>query len=376
LQENGTNKRKINIKYQYYESIGFIICCCYNVYEGSDMKNVAFFLLSIFLFVAVCCKGQNSDAAIYTIDGVASVPDNGMTAYLFDINTESIIDSILVDSGRFAFKGVADPVKLCKVSIGQKFVSLILEEGIISADLPNNIVSGGPLNKAFTDYLNQLFQIYDNMPPTQNELLTSLTNLMDSTLNSNSDNIVAAVVLSEMITRYRTGQIDSAVVKLGKDIVELPMVRKIIKQNEAVKKTAIGQKFIDFTIEQPDGRKASLSDYVGKEKYVLVDFWASWCAPCRAEVPNLKEIYAKYKGDKFEIVGVTVGDEAEHSIKAIENDGVVWPQILNGGETLKNLYGRRYIPYMMLLDPDGTIIANNFQGKELEKHLVGIFSEK
>ncbi len=331
------------------------------------MRTVIIFLLSIFLFGVLSCKGQKANTT-YTVKGIASLHDNGKMACLSDFDTGRVIDSTLIDSGRFVFEGLVDTVSLYKVSIGQSFLCLILEEGIISVDMPNRTVSGGSLNKAFTGYFDQFYKIVGSK--------SRLTHFMDSTLNANSDNVVGAVVLSEMANRYGAGQIDSAVAKLSKNIVALPMVRKIMKQNEAVKKTDVGQKFTDFTIEQPDGRRVSLSDYAGKGKYILVDFWASWCAPCRAEVPNLKKIYNKYKGDKFEIVGVTVGDKAEDSQKALANDGVTWPQILNGEDTLKNLYGRRYIPYTMLIDPDGVIIANNLQGEEIEKHLVGIFDRK
>ncbi|MFV0330169.1 MAG: TlpA family protein disulfide reductase [Dysgonomonas sp.] len=132
-----------------------------------------------------------------------------------------------------------------------------------------------------------------------------------------------------------------------------------------MKKTDVGQEFIDFTIEQPDGTKVSLSDYVGKGKYVLVDFWASWCGPCRGEIPNLRELYKKYKGDKFEIVGVAVIDEIKDTQKAIEEDKVEWPQILDSKEVPMRIYGIRSIPHIMLIGPDGTILARNLRGEDM-----------
>ena len=125
-------------------------------------------------------------------------------------------------------------------------------------------------------------------------------------------------------------------------------------------------KFIDFKAVQQDGKEVKLSDYVGKGKYVLVDFWASWCGPCREEIPNLKDIYYQFKGDRFDIVGAPVFDRVEKTLQAVDALGIPWNQILNVPESVSKAYGFNYIPYIILIGPDGTILARDLRGDDIK----------
>ena len=141
---------------------------------------------------------------------------------------------------------------------------------------------------------------------------------------------------------------------------------------EIWKKTAEGQMFTDFTIEQPDGTKASLSDYVGKGKYVLVDFWASWCGPCRGEIPNIKELYDKYHAKGLDVLGVAVWDKPEDTQAAIKELGIVWPQIINAQQIPTELYGIQGIPHIILFAPDGTIAARDLRDEAMKEKVAEV----
>ena len=141
----------------------------------------------------------------------------------------------------------------------------------------------------------------------------------------------------------------------------------------AQQKPSKPEKFIDFEAVQPDGKVVKLSDYVGKGKYILVDFWASWCGPCRDEVPGMKDLWYEFKGDKFDIVGAPVFDKPANTLKAVDELKIPWTQILSVPESVPAAYGFEYIPYIILVGPDGAILETNLRGEGIraavKKHL-------
>ena len=147
-----------------------------------------------------------------------------------------------------------------------------------------------------------------------------------------------------------------------------------IKENvEKMKATAVGKKFTDFEMQTPEGKTVKLSDYVGKGKTVLVDFWASWCGPCRQEMPNVVAAYNEFKAKGFGIVGVSLDNNLESWKKAIKDLNITWAQMsdLKGWQCEgAALYGVRAIPATVLVDQEGTIVARNLRGDELKAKLA------
>ena len=164
--------------------------------------------------------------------------------------------------------------------------------------------------------------------------------------------------------------------KLGEEFPSDKLYTQVKPQLEALKKTAIGQVAPDIELTTPDGKKVKPSDFRGK--YLLLDFWASWCMPCRRENPNVVRMYKKYKDKGFEILGISLDRDKNKWIQAIKSDGLVW----HHGSDLKGwqseaakLYGVSSIPNTFLLDKEGRIIAKGLRGPTLEQKLKELLGE-
>ena len=142
---------------------------------------------------------------------------------------------------------------------------------------------------------------------------------------------------------------------------------------ETIAKTSEGQKYTDFALDTPEGKEVKLSDYVSENKYTLVDFWASWCGPCRKEMPSVAAAYAKYKAKGFGVVGVSLDSNPESWKKGIADLKITWPQMsdLKGWQSeAARLYGVRSIPSTVLVAQDGTIVARDLRGEDIASKLA------
>ena len=155
-------------------------------------------------------------------------------------------------------------------------------------------------------------------------------------------------------------------------IVDLAMLKQeLLKEAQSPQ---AGDMFKDFAVEY-EGKTSRLSDYVGKGQYVLVDFWASWCGSCRKEIPNLIAAYNKHKGQGLQVLGIAAWDKPEATLKAIEEEKVPYPQIINSQQIATDLYGITGIPEIILFAPDGKILRRGLRGPIIEKALAEIFGE-
>jgi len=152
-----------------------------------------------------------------------------------------------------------------------------------------------------------------------------------------------------------------------------PEIQEIIATLDVYCKTAEGKMFVDFTIDLPNGRVTSFSDFVGNGKYCLVDFWASWCGPCRGEIPNIKKVYEEYGPKGLQVLSVAVWDKPEDTEAAAKELGIEWDQIINAQKIPTDLYGIKGIPHIILFGPDGTILKRNLRGSDIEKEVAKYF---
>ena len=155
-------------------------------------------------------------------------------------------------------------------------------------------------------------------------------------------------------------------------------VEEIQKPKESPKSVFIGQQYTDLEMADPEGKMHKISELVGEGKYVLVDFWASWCGPCRAEMPNVLDAYNKFHDKGFEVIGVSFDQKKEAWVKAIGQLKMPWLQIsdLKGWEcAAAPIYKIDAIPDNILIDPQGMIIDRALRGKSLHRRLEKLFAQ-
>jgi thiol-disulfide isomerase/thioredoxin len=166
---------------------------------------------------------------------------------------------------------------------------------------------------------------------------------------------------------------ENLLASLSKEYPENKYVKDYASIVENLKRLPLGSAAPEIRLKSPEGKQISLSGYKGK--IVLIDFWASWCGPCRKENPHTVELYRKYKNKNFEILGVSLDDNADAWKEAIKKDGLAWPQVSElkkwDSEVVKS-YLVDVIPFTVLVDREGKIIAKGLVGDELERKLIEV----
>lgn len=195
----------------------------------------------------------------------------------------------------------------------------------------------------------------------------------------NSDNEVALHALLNLRGLISDEESAEILDSFSAEMLENETVQSLKKGLDARLETSEGKMFKDFTVHsvightrsipaQPIYAEVKLSDYVGKGKYILLDFWSPWCGPCRMEMPNIKAVYDKYKGEKFDVVSIAVWEKkpVEVTIETAAKLDMTWNQINNAGREPAEIYGVEAIPHIILFGPDGTILKRGLHGAEIE----------
>lgn len=198
---------------------------------------------------------------------------------------------------------------------------------------------------------------------------------IDSLVASYPDSYAVALIINNVLTKQRElDEVEKLYAGLTSRVKASFPGQQLQQTIEMMKKTAVGSTAPDFTLQTPDGKDISLADYKGK--YVLLDFWASWCGPCLREVPNVKKMYDKYHPMGFEILSVSLDDKKDNWTNAIEKYDLNWEHVssLQGWKCpIVKLYSVSGVPAMFLLDKEGKIISSELRGEELAEKVASLY---
>ena len=220
--------------------------------------------------------------------------------------------------------------------------------------------------EAFFDKQAEVFQKVQKDPACYDELIE----FCRKTYENNLDNWLGVHAFQFVAQKENDDTIEAMIGRFSPEMQANAMLQERLQKIQTKKATQAGGMFKDLEVTMPDGSVRRLSDYVGRGKYVLVDFWASWCRPCRGEIPYLKAAYEKYAGPKFDIVGVTVSDEMDSAKALVAKEGISWDQLYIEDNKAATVYGFSSIPQIFLFGPDGTLLKREgLRGKGIESAL-------
>ncbi len=346
------------------------------------------------LMAFVSCQEKNSYTIKGTVEGVA----DGDTIYLQDwVDNHFVkVDSTVVKGGSFEFTGVPDSTTLVRyVTYMNDNVQMLaltfMERGTINVELKQqkSKISGTLCNDAYQKFTERYDSVAKVMQDLYRKTMTDsvLTEqqhkdlemeidkkgeeALDMIYHSIEENIGNAMGLQTLLTFGASFTPDRILPLIDKVPAIYANNDELVAMKEhfqVLENTWEGKKFVDFTMSTPGGKEVKLSDYVSKNKYTLVDFWASWCGPCRAEMPLVVKMYNQYKAKGLGIVGVSLDNNLDSWKKGIQALGITWPQMsdLKGWQCEgAKLYGVRSIPHTILISQDGTIVKRDLQGYKL-----------
>ena len=318
------------------------------------MKKV--FILILLSAMAMACSSNT-----YNFKGTVTPTEDIKDALVLmqDLFTGKIDTTVIVD-GQFSFKGKANPNTVAAVTLnvpGPRRALFVPEAGTITANLDSiDCVSGGKLTGSVIGFLNGIRTVGDDED--------AFESFVDSVWSANKTNGAGLFVLSQILPMFESEEELAEYLDGAADfIVNNESVQKEREALKAVSATAAGQPFKEIVGVDADGKPLNLSDFAGKGKYVLIDFWASWCGPCRREIPFLIDVNNKYADKGVQVLGINVWDQEEAAHKAIGDLGINYPVIYTSDSTPTETYGVQGIPQILLIGPDGTILERNLRGE-------------
>ncbi|HEX8576568.1 MAG TPA: TlpA disulfide reductase family protein [Flavobacterium sp.] len=364
-------------------------------------KALIIFLLSVFLF-AFNLIGK------FTISGNSKGFENGTKIYLEKPDDKKgfiIVDSTQINAGKFSFKGAAPEPSVHFITIRgiKEKLAFILEEGKITVSVDKDSIVKGKVtgtknNEDLHNFKTKALLIQDKLLSFQelntkkmtdakaandtiviNQLIkeftalqSKLTSLPVDFLSFNPKSFVSVLLVDAMFNDPSNSveQIKTAYNSLDISLKNTTLGKSIYNKTQKVSAFEIGGKVPDFSAPNPEGKIISLKQSLGK--VTIIDFWASWCGPCRQENPNVVAVYKEFKDKGLTIIGVSLDKDGDKWKEAIAKDNLTWIHVSNlqfWQDPIATLYNIKSIPATFIVDANGVIVAKNVRGSDLRRKI-------
>ncbi|MCC9044185.1 AhpC/TSA family protein [Myroides sp. M-43] len=348
----------------------------------------------------------NKEATGYTITGETKGLEDGVKVYIEKIDLATgnpiAVDSTEVKNNTFSFKGVADQLDQNFLTFAKQEgrVPFVLENGNIVvqydvAHLENSSVSGTKNNDEYMTFNNKVSELEKAIFQYQSDnqdafkaaseskdqvkkdaimagymaLAEKYGDYVDNYVDENPSSFTTLTYVAANTNQYIKEELQEKYNKLDETLKQSTVAKAFKTTIDAIPdaKVKIGDKAPDFSAKSPEGKEISLKESLGK--LTIIDFWASWCGPCRQENPNVVALYAEYHDKGLNIIGVSLDKNKDKWVEAIAVDKLTWNHISNlqgWEEPIAQSYEVRAIPATYLLDENGVVIAKNLRGKKLK----------
>jgi thiol-disulfide isomerase/thioredoxin len=357
------------------------------------------YLMGLCLLTFACKQDPNQ--LILTGTGISTTGD----IYVYDVSENRPLDTIKITDGSFVYtREITGDSKLLVITDNSTMIHyLITEKGNLSLNGDTSVIKGTPLNDRMAD----LIHVYRN---TGRDLEEKKNALILSTEKEGKELTQEQILELQVLDKKQSSIVGKAIKEYyEKDkgtilgVFELTLLQSLVSEEEFIflfrqggeeaknflpfvkmfeveankEKTKSGYKYIDFQGVNPKDttQTIKLSDFVGKNKYILLDFWASWCGPCREAIREIKLLNDKYSNKGLEVIGMVVNDEIKNHLQAVDVLKVSWTQIFDNKNELVSLYGIEGVPTLILLDKDGTILVRTHEKDEIFEKIKSLLGK-